>query len=44
MESGFGRIVGQPDAAPDHSSLGFDADTVVDGGSNALLAAKLLIP
>jgi hypothetical protein len=35
-------VVGHSDAVPDHSTLGFDADPVVDGGSNALLAAEVI--
>jgi hypothetical protein len=34
-------IVGHSDTVPDHSALGFDADPVVNGGSNALLAAQV---
>lgn len=34
-------MVGHSDAVPNHSALGFNADPVVDGGSNALLAAEV---
>jgi hypothetical protein len=34
-------MVGRSDAVPAHSNLGFDADPVVDGGSDALLAAEV---
>jgi hypothetical protein len=37
----FARIVvGHSDAVLGHSALGFDADPVVSGGPNALLAAE----
>ena len=34
-------ITGQPDASPSHSALGFDANLVIDGGSNALLTSEV---
>jgi hypothetical protein len=34
-------LVSQLDTVPDHSSLRFNADPVVHGGSNALLAAEV---
>jgi len=38
---GTGRMVGHSDAVLDHSALGFDADPVVNSGSNALLVAEV---
>jgi hypothetical protein len=34
-------MVGYPDVEESPSALGFDADPVVNGGSNALLAAEV---
>jgi hypothetical protein len=35
-------MVGKPDVVPGISALGFYADLVVHGGSNALLAAEVV--
>ena len=35
------RVVGYSDLVPGNSALRFDADPVVNGGSNALLAAEV---
>jgi hypothetical protein len=35
------RVAGKPDVVPGQSAPGFDADPVVNGGPNSLLAAEV---
>ena len=36
-----GQIVAYTDAALDYSALGFNADSIIDSGPDALLAAEI---